>query len=67
VSIGRPRGSTEDGVAPDILFLKVSELKAVKNRVHLDIRIGDEDLESVVGGLIDRGARQLYLGHHGRP
>jgi hypothetical protein len=31
-----PLGSREDGVAADILFLRVPEEKAVKNRLHLD-------------------------------
>ena len=33
-----PKGSAEDGVAPDLLFLKVPEGKQAKNRVHLDVR-----------------------------
>ena len=32
-----PAGSPEDGVAPDLLFLKVPEPKSGKNRLHLDI------------------------------
>ena len=35
VCIEPPKGSPKDGVAPDILFLKVPESKVVKNRVHL--------------------------------
>ncbi|WP_308292945.1 VOC family protein [Pseudarthrobacter sp. R1] len=33
-----PAGSPEDGVSPDLLFLKVPERKEVKNRLHLDLR-----------------------------
>jgi hypothetical protein len=33
-----PAGSPEDGVSPDLLFLKVPESKTVKNRLHLDLR-----------------------------
>ncbi len=33
-----PEGSPEDGVAPDLLFLRVPEGKAGKNRLHLDLR-----------------------------
>ena len=33
-----PEGSAEDGVAPDLLFLRVPEGKAGKNRLHLDLR-----------------------------
>ncbi len=31
-----------DGVGPRVLFLQVPETKSVKNRVHLDIRAGDD-------------------------
>jgi len=30
-----------DGVRPGISFLKVPETKVVKNRVHLDVQVGD--------------------------
>ena len=33
-----PEGSREDGVVPDLLFLKVPEGKVAKSRVHLDVR-----------------------------
>lgn len=33
-----PEGSAEEGVAPDLLFLKVPESKRVKNRLHIDLR-----------------------------
>ena len=33
-----PQGSPEDGIAPDLLFLRVPEDKAGKNRLHLDLR-----------------------------
>ena len=32
-----PEGSPEDGIVPDLLFLRVPETKAVKNRLHLDV------------------------------
>ena len=40
-----PKGSREDGVAPDLLFLRVPEGKTVKNRLHLDLRPDDRDAE----------------------
>jgi predicted enzyme related to lactoylglutathione lyase len=40
-----PAGSPEDGVAPDLLFLKVPEGKQGKNRLHLDLRPDDRDAE----------------------
>lgn len=40
-----PSGSAEDGVVPDLLFLKVPEAKSVKNRLHLDLRPEDQTAE----------------------
>ncbi len=40
-----PDGSPEDGIVPDLLFLKVSEDKIVKNRLHLDLRPADQAAE----------------------
>ena len=45
VVIEPPAGSHEDGVAADILFLRVPEGKAVKNRLHLDLRPDDQAAE----------------------
>ena len=38
-------GSPEDGVSPDILFLRVPEQKTVKNRLHVDLRPVDQAAE----------------------
>ncbi|MGK2948730.1 MAG: VOC family protein [Acidimicrobiales bacterium] len=40
-----PAGSKEDGVSPDILFLKVPEAKTVKDRLHIDLRPDDQAAE----------------------
>ncbi len=40
-----PEGRREDGVVPDILFLRVPERKTVKNRLHLDLRPDDQAAE----------------------
>jgi hypothetical protein len=40
-----PKGSKEDGVSPDILFLKVPEPKTVKDRLHIDLRPDDQAAE----------------------
>jgi predicted enzyme related to lactoylglutathione lyase len=53
-------GSPEDGIAPDLLFLKVPEGKAVKNRLHLDLRPDDQAAE--VGRLEALGARRVSIG-----
>ena len=55
-----PEGSAEDGVSPDILFLKVPEEKAVKNRLHLDLRPVDQATE--VDRLLGLGATHADVG-----
>ena len=55
-----PAGSPEDGVAPDLLFLRVLERKAGKNRLHLDLRPGDQVAE--VARLEGLGARRADVG-----
>jgi catechol 2,3-dioxygenase-like lactoylglutathione lyase family enzyme len=40
-----PEGSPEDGIVPDLLFLRVTEEKAGKNRLHLDLRPQDQAAE----------------------
>ena len=55
-----PAGSPEDGVAPDLLFLRVPEPKAVKNRLHLDLRPLDQAAE--VARLEALGARRVDVG-----
>ena len=54
-----PEGSPQDGVAPDLLFLKVPEVKTVKNRVHIDLRPDDQDAE--VQRLLDLGATHVDI------
>jgi hypothetical protein len=55
-----PEGSPEDGVSPDILFLKVPEAKTVKNRLHLDLRPQDQAAEVV--RLLALGATHADVG-----
>ncbi len=55
-----PEGSPEDGVVPDLIFLKVPEDKAGKNRLHLDLRPEDQDAE--VARLEALGARRVNVG-----
>jgi len=40
-----PAGSAEDGIVPDLLFLRVPEEKSVKNRLHIDLRPDDQQAE----------------------
>jgi hypothetical protein len=51
--------------APRVLFQLVPEAKTVKNRLHLDVRIGADDPDQVVTRLVARGAKVLYSGRQG--
>jgi len=55
-----PAGSREDGVAADLLFLRVPEGKTVKNRLHIDLRPDDQAAE--VARLEGLGARRIDVG-----
>ncbi len=55
-----PEGSREDGIVPDILFLRVPEGKSVKNRLHLDLRPVDQAAE--VARLESLGAKRVSIG-----
>ena len=55
-----PAGSPEDGVAPDILFLRVPEPKSGKNRLHIDLRPQDQAAE--VARLEALGATRFDVG-----
>ncbi len=55
-----PAGSKEDGVSPDILFLRVPEDKLTKNRLHLDLRPRDQAVE--VARLEALGATRADVG-----
>ncbi|MDQ4008083.1 MAG: VOC family protein [Actinomycetota bacterium] len=55
-----PAGSPEDGVVPDLLFLRVPEPKATKNRLHIDLRPDAQDAE--VRRIEALGARRVSVG-----
>lgn len=55
-----PEGSPEDGVVPDLLFLKVGQDKIIKNRLHLDLRPVDQAAE--VARLEALGASRIDVG-----
>lgn len=48
-----------------ILFQQVPEAKTVKDRIHLDIRLGGEDRDAVRSVLEDRGAVFLWEASEG--
>ncbi|NRQ31589.1 VOC family protein [Nonomuraea sp. NN258] len=51
--------------APRVLFQLVPESKTVKNRVHLDVRAGADNIESEVARLTEKGATVLHRGQQG--
>jgi predicted enzyme related to lactoylglutathione lyase len=55
-----PAGSPEADVAPDLLFVKVPDEKVVKNRLHIDLRPTDQQVQ--VQRLVDLGARRIDIG-----
>jgi len=59
-AINHPQGS-----APRMLFQFAPEAKTVKNRMHLDVRVGEENIESEVGRLAAAGATELWRGRQG--
>ncbi len=60
VALEPPAGSREDGIVPDLLFLKVPEHKFVKNRLHLDLRPTDQAEE--IARFAKLGAPQIDVG-----
>jgi len=53
-------GSPEDGVSPDLLFIRVPESKSGKNRLHIDLRPDDQTVE--LARLLALGARRVDIG-----
>jgi predicted enzyme related to lactoylglutathione lyase len=45
VALEPPEHSWEEGVAPDLLFLRADDPKVGNNRLHLDLRPGDQAAE----------------------
>jgi len=50
---------------PRVLFQLAPESKTVKNRVHLDVRPGEEDPAAVVERLLAMGATELWRASQG--
>ncbi|MGH8968410.1 MAG: VOC family protein [Actinomycetes bacterium] len=63
VALEPPEGSPEDGISPDLLFLRVPDRKTAKNRLHLDLRPDDQEAE--VARLEGLGARRISVGQGG--
>jgi hypothetical protein len=55
-----------DGWGPRVLFQLVPNPKSVKNRMHLDVRVGGAgNIPAVKEVLLGRGATFLHDGHQG--
>jgi hypothetical protein len=54
-----------EGLAARLLFQTVPEPKTVKNRVHLDLHVGDERRDAEVERLTALGASRLWDGQQG--
>ena len=54
--------TSPDPGRPRVLFQAVPEAKSVKNRVHLDVRVGAEHREAEVARLLALGATELWRG-----
>ena len=61
VCLEPPEGSPEEGIVPDLVFLKVPEGKTVKNRLHLDLRPADQSTEVARLDRANRAARRAAL------
>jgi hypothetical protein len=57
--------TSPDPGRPRVLFQLVPEAKTVKNRVHLDVRVGADGREAEVARLLERGATELWRASQG--
>jgi glyoxalase superfamily protein len=57
--------TSPDPGRPRVLFQRVPEAKTVKNRLHLDVRVGDERREAEVARLLGLGATELWRSSQG--
>jgi len=60
INSGGDRNSTQR-----IYFQAVPEPKTVKNRMHVDVQVGPDLVESTVRSLLDRGATRIGGGSQG--
>src|SRR5918998_5311136 len=57
--------NSPDPERPRLLFQRVPEPKTVKNRLHLDVRVGADRREAEVARLLSLGATELWRGSQG--
>jgi catechol 2,3-dioxygenase-like lactoylglutathione lyase family enzyme len=56
---------TDENAPVGMCFMPVTEAKASKNRLHLDLTSGPEDREQEIGRLLALGARRVDIGQAG--
>jgi catechol 2,3-dioxygenase-like lactoylglutathione lyase family enzyme len=54
-------------IVPALVFVTVPEVKAVKNRLHLDVRPVDSSYQAEVERLVALGARRADVGQGNQP
>jgi hypothetical protein len=64
-AIRHPDELAGGGTRPRVLFQLVPETKSVKNRLHLDLRVGQDNVAAQVAALTGRGATMLHTGSQG--
>ncbi|HEY4604457.1 MAG TPA: VOC family protein [Blastococcus sp.] len=57
--------TSPDAGRPRMLFQRVPEPKTVKNRLHLDVRVGPERRETEIARLLTLGATELWRASQG--
>ena len=62
--VGAAIRSPDEG-RPRVLFQTVPEAKTVKNRLHFDVRVGDDRREAEVARLLGLGATELWRASQG--
>jgi hypothetical protein len=53
-----------EAAGPRMLFQRVPESKTAKNRVHLDVPVGNEPLDDAVARVVARGAALVEFGQY---
>ena len=64
-AINHPDVPEDGGVRRRILFQTVPEAKTVKNRLHFDVRVGQDNVDAEVKRLTAMGATYLHRGQQG--
>jgi predicted enzyme related to lactoylglutathione lyase len=57
---------TDENAPVGICFMPVSDVKTVKNRVHLDLTTSAADRDAEIGRLLALGAQRVDIGQTGR-